>query len=222
MLMFHMTTLAQPDKVRSLVCLFCGFKKPKWPYVMNGEAFPDVFAAFATTPLLISNNFRPRSGPTPPAIRSWPANPIWGVLAAWSRRIPARFRAESGDAVLPSQPRLLFKSVPAIFAYKLKAVLPFRAGPSANVLRLEGIRRSLSDAELVAYQVRFRRGIQELLRLPLRAAGCAAKSSRFVPIWFNKILRLADFTGFFNHSPNIPSPAMMGKRTTLITRTNGL
>ena len=214
--MAHMAGLAKPYKIVTGICGFCATEKPKWLDVMNGQALSNVFPAVVAITALVQHDSRACNKPTPAAIGSRAANPIWCIFTFWLGFPGAFGRAEFCDTILTRQPRLLIEGNAAVFACQRNPVLPPDVGAAPHVFGPERICRALTGAKFISDKVGFWCSVQKRLSLPARSAGRAAKSRFLAPVWLNLKRRLADFTGFFNHAKTVHKTGSIGKRTALI------
>jgi hypothetical protein len=216
MLVAHMARLAQADQIASGIRGFCVRKKPKGFDVVDGEALPNVDAAFGAKSGLIPHDSGAGHKPTSPPIGSRPSDPIRSLSPFGLCGTSASDGAKARDSILSDHPGLLPESHTAIFAFQVKPGLPAMVRLAPHILRAKGVGRSQPRAKPIADQVGLGRGVQECLGLPARTARSATKARLRRPVGLNRKAGLADFAGHMDHANNIAQPSYMDKRTALI------
>jgi hypothetical protein len=92
-----MATLTQTYQVHPMVCFLMGVKQAIRFYVVNREAFTNIFFAMSTSPTLLLYNKQSGGSPRSTAVRFWSTYPERGIFSRLSQfpiRVTAFFRAE--------------------------------------------------------------------------------------------------------------------------------
>lgn len=212
----HMAGLTQANKICADVGGVRAGEVSEGLDVVDGQALANMSAAFFAMPFLLFNYDKPSGKPSASAISFRPANPIGRIRPARFCCVTAIGGAKLSDSILLRHPRLLPETGAAPLTGQGMAFLPVRVGTASNILGSEGIYRSFTRAELVPNQVGLGGSIKKSFCLPARPARQTAKTRPCCPVRLYKKGRIADFTGFFDHSVSIPRRRYIGNGTTLI------